>query len=92
MQMEELEERTSQLQMEADGLVKAQQALYELPSSMYFAVSLCFYNALPLSLYRCARTAKNNEAKFHSAVRCHSANKCCFVTCAWKTEQFKHNE
>ena len=28
MQLEELEKRTSQLQMEADGLVKAQQALY----------------------------------------------------------------
>jgi len=28
MQMEELEKRTSQLQMEADGLLKAQQALY----------------------------------------------------------------
>jgi len=28
MQMEELEKRTSQLQMEADGLMKAQQALY----------------------------------------------------------------
>jgi len=28
MQMEELEKRTSQLHMEADGLMKAQQALY----------------------------------------------------------------
>jgi len=28
MQMEELEKRTSQLQTEADGLMKAQQALY----------------------------------------------------------------
>ena len=28
MQLEELEKRTSQLQMEADGLMKAQQALY----------------------------------------------------------------
>jgi len=30
MQMEELEKRTSQLQMEADGLLKAQQALYAI--------------------------------------------------------------
>jgi len=30
MQMEELEKRTSQLQLEADGLMKAQQALYVL--------------------------------------------------------------
>jgi len=28
MQMEELEKRTSQLQMEADGLLKAQETLY----------------------------------------------------------------
>jgi len=35
MQMEELEKRTSQLQMEADGLLKAQQALY--------VASYCYY-------------------------------------------------
>jgi len=33
--------------------------------------------------------AQNNEAKWHSAVHCHSVtvNKCCFVVCAWKIKQ-----
>jgi len=29
-------------------------------------------------------SAQNNEAKWHSAVRCYSVNKRCFVMCAWK--------
>jgi len=47
-------------------------------------------------LRRCSRlswsidglhTAQNNEVKWHSAVRCHYVNTCCFVMCVWKIRQ-----
>jgi len=49
------------------------------------AFTVCSYNCK--SFIDGLHTTQNNEAKWHSAVRCCSVNKRCFVVCAWKIRQ-----
>ena len=68
MQLEELEKRTSQLQLESDGLLKAQQALYVVTNS--FSHSLCIRQCSRIHILRFFQISKKHDCLRFFEITC----------------------